>query len=96
MRMQPVAVMSRQPNVSNPRKSVRVNRSLTQSEARAAKPMFAVPVTQPLQGLPRTAAPSSATAASAARTRGPEQYKGLTADRFLAVVEATAKYLQGR
>lgn len=96
MRMQPVAVTSRQTNINKPGKSVKVDRSLTQAEARGAKPKFVVPVTQSQQGVPKTAAPSSATAASTARARRPEQYKGLTVDRFLAVADATAKYLQRR
>lgn len=96
MRMQAVAVTSGQPNGNKPGKSVKVNRSLTQAEAFGARPKFLVPVTQSQQEVPTTAAASSAPAVSTARARRPEQYKGLTVDRSLAVADATAKYLQRR
>lgn len=96
MRMQPVAVTSRQANEIKPGNSVKVNRSLTQAETRGAKPKFVVPVTQSQKEGAKTTAPSSATAASTARARCPGQYKGLTVDRFLTLADATVKLLQRR
>ncbi|MDR9837234.1 hypothetical protein [Herbaspirillum huttiense] len=96
MTMQSVAVTSRQTSAIKPGNSVKVNRSLTQAEARGAKPKFVVPVTQSQQDIAKTTAPPSAIAASTARARCPGQYKGLTVDRFLTLADATAKLLQRR
>lgn len=96
MRMQPVVMASRQIKGNKPLKSMKVNRTLTQAETRGAKPTFVVPVPQSQQAVPRSTTPSNPAATPPALTRRPEQCNGFTIDRFLAMADDAAKYLQRR
>lgn len=99
MRMQPAAVVSAAASNDKRANGAKVNRYLTQADAQRIRTNFAVPVRTPLPGAAQRtelsgSSPAGKLTATEVINRRPGQQSGVMADRFLAVVDATAKYLR--